>query len=441
MKNRVVILGGGFGGAYCAQELQRRSPDTEVLLLDRNNYFVFYPLLIEAGTGSLQPNHVVVPVRSFVRNATFKMAEVLDVDFSDNRVYFELQGTGERNSVRYDQLVITLGSVTRMPALPGLREHAFEVKSLGDAIRLRDRAIRLIEEASAIEDERRRRARLHFVVVGGNFTGAEVAGEFHTYMRRAARRYPNLHPDDCQVTLIELSDRILGSLDQDLSEFARANLERRGVDVRTETSVAKIDEDRVHLDNGEVLESATVVWCAGIEPNPLVDSLDLPKDKRGYLLCDPDLRVRGRKNVWAIGDCAVNPDEHGRSYPSTAQHAVRQGLHLARNIIDTLSDRSTTDFRFKTLGSLVALGCRSGVAKIGPLKLSGFAAWWLHRTAYLIKMPGLSRKVRVALDWTLDLLFARDYLSLGEVYREGSGATAFESARPSSPTKLHAVEG
>ncbi|NNE18249.1 MAG: FAD-dependent oxidoreductase, partial [Myxococcales bacterium] len=183
MKRRVVILGAGFGGAYCAQELERRSPETEVLLLDRNNYSVFYPLLVEAGTGSLQPNHVVVPVRSFIRRTQFKMAQVTAVDCREQTVRYALRGNGQLQASRYDQLVIAVGSATRMPALPGLHEFGFEVKGLADATLLRDRAIQLIEEANAIDDPRRRRTCLHFVIVGGNFTGAEVAGEFHTYLR------------------------------------------------------------------------------------------------------------------------------------------------------------------------------------------------------------------------------------------------------------------
>jgi NADH dehydrogenase len=428
MGQRVVILGSGFGGAYCAQQLERLSPDTEILLLDRNNYFLFYPLLIEAGTGSLQPNHVVVPVRSFVRKARFKMAEVLGVDFGQRTVQYEVPGSGERQTAPYDQLVVSLGSVTRMPDLPGLREHGFEVKSLTDAVRLRDRAIRLLEAANASDDARRRREQLHYVVVGGNFTGAEVAGEFHTYLRRAARHYPNLDPDDCRVTLIEKADRILGSLDPDLSDFARMNLERRGIEVRTEDSLVEMTDTRVRLVSGEVLDAATVVWCAGIEPNPLVRRLDLPKDERGYLVCDRDLRVRGTENVWAIGDCAVNIDEHGSTYPSTAQHAVRQGTHLARNLVDVSEAGTPAAFSFKSLGSLVALGCRSGVAKVGRLKLSGFPAWWLHRTAYLMKMPGWSRRIRVALDWTLDLFFRRDYVLLGSAEPD-RGIVKWESSR------------
>lgn len=431
MRRRVVILGAGFGGAYCARELQRRSPETEVVLIDRNNYFVFYPLLIEAGTGSLHPNHVVVPVRSFAPKVKFIMASVTGVDFRDKVVKIVSSAEERVREIPYDHLLVSLGSATRLPEVPGLGEHGFEVKSLGDALRLRDRAIQLIEEAHVIEEPTKRRARLHLVVVGANFTGAEVAGEFNQYLRRAAGKHPNLEPDDVQVTLVELSDRILGSLDPELSEFARINLERRGIRVVTGTSVESIDGERVQLASGEALQATTVVWCAGIEPSRLIRDLELPTDERGYIECDDDLRVRGHDDVWAIGDCAVNRDEHGIPYPSTAQHAVRQGVHAARNIVAALRGRPTSPFVFKSRGSLVALGCRSGVAKVGRFKLSGFPAWWLHRTAYLFKMPGVARKVRVALDWTLDLFFDRDYVSLGAWHEK---TTAPDSSEDRSGT-------
>lgn len=413
MSAAVVVLGGGFGGAYCVRGLERSGASLpDVTLLDHNNFFIFYPLLIEAGTGNLQPSHVVVPIRAFVRRSRFTMAEVADVDFAAREVHYRLE-TGESLRRQFDHLVIAPGSVTRMPEVPGLREFGFDVKGLADAIRLRDRAIRLVEQAGATGDSRLRRALLHFVVVGANFTGAEVAGEFHQFLRQVARRAGNVDPDECRVTLIERADRILGSLDPELSEFAAENLRRRGVDVRTNSEIERIDEHSASLPGGQTLDTSTVVWCAGIQPNPLLERLRLPKDDRGYIVCDPDLRVQGFPNVWAIGDCAVNRDENGDPYPATAQHAVRQGLHAALNVRAAIDNRPVEPFRYRSQGALAALGCRAGVAKVGPFKVSGFAAWWLHRSAYLLKMPGTARKARVALDWTMDLAFPRDFVSLG----------------------------
>lgn len=414
-RRQIVILGGGFAGAYCAQALKKslRGIDAEVLLIDRNNYFVFYPLLIEAGTGSLEPRHAVVPMRAFLRSADFRMAEVSDIDFERQAVSYQLVGGESKEQIRYDHLVISVGSVTRLPEVPGLREYGYEMKSLADAVALRDRAISMLELADATADTAKRRALLHFVVVGGNFTGVEVAGEFDVFLRHGSRRYLHVNETDVTITLIELGDRILTALDPDLSQYAAAHLRNRGVNLLLNNTVTAIERDRVSLSTGDALSARTVIWCAGIEQNPIVRGWSLPVDERGYILCEHNLRVKGFDNVWAVGDCAVNPDPDGYAYPATAQHAVRQGAHLARNLAAVLKGAQPRPCHIKTRGALAALGCRTGVAKVYGIKLSGFTAWWLWRTVYLLKMPTLARKVRVALDWTVDLVFSRDYVQLG----------------------------
>jgi NADH dehydrogenase len=423
MGRTVVILGGGFGGAYCAQALARRLrvPEVEIVLVDRHNYFVFYPMLVEAGTGSLEPRHVVVPLRSFLRpHARFRMAEVIGVDLRRRRV--ELRAPLDRKSshIAYDHLVLALGSTTRVPELPGLRRHGFQIKSLSDAVALRDRAVQVLEAASQTGGDERRRSLLHLVVVGGSFSGVEVAGEYHTFLREASRRYPGLDPDECRVTLVEIGERVLGALGERLAGFAQRDLERRGIEVRLRSALKEIGPDHALLEDGTRLETSTVIWCAGIAPPPLQLGLDLPRDEQGYLLCDRDLRVKGSDHVWAIGDCAVNPDPQGRPYPATAQHAVRQGIDAARNIQRALTEQAPRPHTHRSLGSIAALGCRTGAARILGVQISGFPAWWAYRTFYLLKMPGLARKVRVAIDWTLDLLFKRDVVQLGLHRRSGS---------------------
>lgn len=411
----IVILGAGFAGAYCARGLERRLRPDEAgtIVLDRNNYFVFTPLLVEAGTGSLEPRHTVVPVRDFVREGEFRMAEVVGLDPGTRTVQYRLVGTERVVTLAYDHVVVALGSVTRLPAVEGLRERGIQMKSLGDAVALRDRAIRLLELANATADRDERRRLLHLVVVGGNYTGVEVAGEFDEFMRSAARRYRNIEPGDCRMTLIEREDRILAPLGEDLSAFALRHLERRGVRVLLETTVTEVGDDAVVLTNGQTLATRSVIWCAGIEPSPLNRALGLPLDDQGYIRCDRDLRVVGHRNVWAAGDGAVNPDGEGNAYPATAQHAVRLGAHLARNLAAALRGQETTPCDLSHRGTLAAIGCRTGVARVFGVRLSGFPAWWLWRTVYLLKMPRWSRRVRIAIDWSLNLVFSRDYVQLG----------------------------
>ncbi len=413
---RIIIVGGGFAGAYCARALQKRlkQSDADILLIDPRNHFIFYPLLVEAGVGSLEPRHVVVGIRQYLsRRVRFRMGRVTDIDFAKQVVAYRVTGTERVRKAEYDHLVLAPGSSTMMPPVPGLRGHAFEIKSVPDAIGLRDRAIQLLEQANVETDDAKRRALLHFVVVGASFTGVEVAGEFNEFLRSATRQYRNLKPSDCQVTLVDLSDRILPALSRSLSEYARDKLEEGGAQILLNSTVNEVRADNVIVNGNERLDAHTLVWCAGIAQNPLSKRLDLPKDDRGYVLCERDLRVRGKNNVWAIGDTAVNTGPDGSPYPATAQHATREGKHVADNIARALSGHSLIPCDLTNLGALAPLGCRTAVAEVFGLRFSGFPAWWLWRTVYLMKMPTLGRKVRVAMDWSLDLFFKRDTTQLG----------------------------
>ncbi len=412
---RVVVVGGGFGGAYLARELERelRRDEVELIVVDRHNHFVFTPLLVEAGTGGVEPRHAVVSLRRFVRRCRVLMAEVTDVDPEGAAIHYRLDGDGSDHTLSYDHLVLAPGSVTRMPPVDGLAEHGFEIKSLADAVDLRDRAIQLLELADATADPERQQELLHFVVVGGNYTGVEVAGEFHELLRTGARSYPHVDAGVVRTTLIELTDRILPALDRGLADYAADQLRRRGVEIRLEETVERVEPDQVALRGGGTLRTHTVIWAAGIAPSPLNERSGLPTDERGYLRCGADMRVEGQDRVWAIGDAAVNPDPDGDPYPPTAQHATRQGQALARNLVAVVRGREPRPRAIPDLGSLVMLGHRRAVAEVLGVRLSGFLAWWLYRTVYLSKMPGLGRKVRVALDWTLDLLSRPDLVQLG----------------------------
>jgi NADH:ubiquinone reductase (H+-translocating) len=412
---RIVVLGGGFAGAYCARALEKRlrRNDINICLIDRNNYFVFYPLLIEAGTGSIEPRHAVIPIRSFLRRADFRRGEVTAVDTDRREVSYRITGSDRVELIRYEHLILALGSITKMPNVPGLREWGLQIKGLTDAIALRDRAINLLELADATPNLEERRALLHLIVVGANFTGVELAGEFQYFLRDATRLYKNISVNDCCITLIEIADRILPALDADLAAYAAQRLEGLGVRILLKRSVKEIFPDGVETDDTARLSSHTVIWAAGVAPNPLIRNLTLPVDNLGYILCERDLRVRGFENVWAIGDCAVNPGPDGKPYPATAQHALREGEDLAFNIAEVIRGRVPRPCNIATRGSMAALGGHKAVARIFNWNLTGFPAWFVRRTYYLMKIPGWSRKARIAVDWTLNLLFSRDIVQLG----------------------------
>jgi NADH dehydrogenase len=412
----IVILGGGFAGAYCAQSLEKKLGrfNADICVIDRNNYFIFYPFLIEAGTGSIEPRHAVIPIRSFLRTANFLRGEITGIDTNRQFVSYRGAGSDRDQIVEYEQLAIALGSITRMPAIPGLREWGLQIKTLTDAIALRDRTIHLLELADVAASPEERRALLHVVIVGGNFTGVELAGELQYLLRQATTRlYKHISPNDCRVTLIEITDRILPALDPDLADYARQRLEGLGVNIMLKSSVNAVFPDGVETDAGRRIFSHTVIWAAGVAPNPLINKLHLPVNPLGYILCERDLRVQGFENVWAIGDCAVNLGPDGKPYPAMAQHALREGQALARNIADVLQGRPAGPCDIRTRGAIATLGGRKAVAKIFSIKLRGFPAWFIRQTYYLLRVPGWSRKVRIALDWTLNLVFSRDIVQLG----------------------------
>ncbi|MEQ8820606.1 MAG: NAD(P)/FAD-dependent oxidoreductase [Sumerlaeia bacterium] len=414
---RIVVIGGGFAGAYCAQHLRKKLKglDAEVTLIDMNNYFIFYPLLFEASTGEIEPRHTTVSIRHFVKGTEFKMARVMNADLEEQYITYRLVGVEEDFRLYYDHLVFALGSVTRMPkGIPGLKEHAFEMKTLGDAVALRDGAIRRLEMAENISDPVKREALLHTVVVGGNYTGIEVAGELNAFMRKAVKkRYPSIRPDEIKTTLIELSDKILPTMEPKLARQAMAAMKKRGIRFRLENTTTEIAEDHVILKDGDRLETRTVVWAAGIQPSPMIEKMGFPKSPRGYVLCERDCRVVGYPNVWAIGDSAQIKDAQGNAYPPTAQHATRQGKQCAANIALALRGQPTETTDIKSKGMMAAIGNHNAVADLKGAQFSGFFAWLLWRMAYLSLMPTWSRRSRVFVDWTLSAIFPHDYVQLG----------------------------
>lgn len=413
---RVIVVGGGFAGAYAAEKLSRQLPSGwEVLLIDRRNYLLFYPLLVEAGVGNLEPRHIAVPLRKFLsKKGKFLMAEVISADMKAKTLSYQVFPESPVETITFEHLILAPGSVTRFPEMPGLREHAFQLKTLGDSVGMRDRAIQLLEQANGIHDSVLRRELLTIVIVGANFTGVEFAGEYHDLMTEALKQYPNLTEDQLSIYLLEYGERIIPGIDPDLAKFALEHLTRRGMKILTKTSISSIEEHQVTLTTGEIIPTRTVVWCAGIAPSPLLTKIpNLPVNKQGYVATDRDLRVKGIPFVWALGDSATVLDNSEQPYAPTAQNATRQGKVCAANVLAAINGKPGKIFDFNPLGTLAGLGCRNAVAKVFGIKVAGPIAYLLYRMTYLSKMPTLSLKARVLLDWTLDIFFRRSLVQLG----------------------------
>lgn len=407
----VLILGGGFGGIYAARALERElahEPNVRITLVNRENFFLFTPLLHEVAASDLDINHIVNPVRKLLRRADFFQGELAGIDLVNRRVRVTHGGDGHPHTLEYDHLVLALGAVTNFFGLPGLEERALTMKSLGDAIHLRNRMIQHLEEADFECSAARRRHLLTFVVAGGGFAGVETVAAMNDFLREALPFYPHLTEAMLRVVLVHPGDYILPELGEPLGRYAQAELSRRGVEIRPGVRVAAADERTVTLGDGTVIESGSIIWTAGTSPNPHVSGLPCASE-RGRAIVTSDLAVPGWPGVWALGDCAVIPHpDTGRPYPPTAQHALREGATVARNIAATLRGAPTQPFRFTTLGQLASLGRRTGVARLFGRNFSGFVAWWMWRTIYLAKLPRWEKRVRVMLDWTLDLFCTKD---------------------------------
>jgi NADH:quinone reductase (non-electrogenic) len=409
-KKHIVILGGGFAGLYVALELEKelaRSNDFEFTLINRENFFLFTPMLHEVAASDLDLTTIVNPVRKFLRRGRFFQGSVERIDIEGRGVEVSHGFDHHHHQISYDHLVLALGSITNFYGLPGVAEHALTMKSLGDAIHLRNHLIATLEEADS-ECCLNPNPLLTFVVAGGGFAGVETIAGMHDFALDAIRAYPRIRPEQLRFILVHPGPYILPELGEKLGRYAQQKLSDRGIEIRTNTRVASVTPTTVQLSDGERIASATMVWTAGTSPNPLLMSLPCMKD-RGRLAVDATMEAPEWPGVWAVGDCAGIPDlAAGGQCPPTAQHALRQGKVLAQNILASIRGGKKKAFRFKTIGQLAAIGKRTGVARILGINFSGFVAWWLWRTIYLAKLPRFEKKLRVAIDWTLDLIFSKD---------------------------------
>jgi NADH dehydrogenase len=419
MASNVVIAGGGFGGLYAARRLERRLPrdSARITLVSDENFLLYTPLLPGAAAGSLEPRHVVVPLREELRSTHIRLARVIGADPDLNQVYIET-AEGRAETLDYDQLVVALGSVSRVLPIPGLGEHGIGFKTLSEAAALRNRAIQHLETAEGIEDRDERREWLTFVFVGGGYAGLEGIAELQDYVADTVERYPRCRLDGTRWVLVEATDRVMQEIPAGLARFATEQLRARGMEIRTLTQIEEVTERSVRLSGGEEIATRCLCWTAGVKPPRVVHELGLPLTDADRIETDDELRVRGRDNVWAIGDAAAVPDpaKSGRTpCPPTAQHALRQGRVAADNVAATLAGRRTRRFRYRTLGVFVDMGQHKAVATMLGVPLRGFPAWFAARTYHLVAMPGLARRLRLMADWTVGLFFGRASAGLGQL--------------------------
>ena len=410
-KPRVVILGGGFGGMYAALEFERalaRGAAVDVTLVNHDNFFLFTPMLHEVAASDLDITNIVSPIRKLLRRVTFFHGEIEAVDLVHQRVGVSHGHEQHCHSLPYDHLVLALGSTTNFFDIPGLANRAFTMKSLSDAIMLRNHLIANLEEADFECGASLREPLLNFVVAGGGFAGVETIAAMNDFLREAVRFFPHLRADMLRIILVSSGEVILPELGTKLGTYAQRKLIEQKVELHANCKVTAVTDHDVMLSDGTTVPTNTLVWTAGISPHALLNTLPCPKAK-GRVLVNEYLEVPGWPGLWALGDCALVPDaKTGDFHPPTAQHALREGRMAARNLLATVRGVPMTPFRYSTLGLLAPIGKRTGVANILGVNFSGFLAWWLWRTIYLLKLPRFEKKVLVALDWTLDVLFSKD---------------------------------
>jgi NADH dehydrogenase len=444
-KTQIIILGGGFGGMYTALELEKilaRNADIEVTLVNRENFFLFTPMLHEVAASDLDLSHIVNPVRKLLRRVTFFDGDVVSIDPTKKEVMVSHGTEAHVHTLEYDHLVLGLGSITNFNNLPGLERKALTMKSLGDAIYLRNRLIENLETADFECNAELREPLLTFVVAGGGFAGVETVAAVNDFVREALKFYPNLKEEMLRVVLVHSGSVVLPELGEKLGAYAQKVLAKRGVEILTKVRMKSYVNGVVELNDGTTMKSSTVVWTAGTAPNPILSDLPFKKEK-GRVVANEFMEVPDWEGVWAVGDCAVIPDvKTGKPFPPTAQHAIREGRTLARNIIAAIRGEKKKPFVFSTIGLLASIGRRTGVAQILGYNFSGFIAWWLWRTIYLSKLPRFEKKFRVALDWTLDILFAKDIVQFQTLrspsvsHTEGGQAAVAQGDAPSTVLPL-----
>jgi NADH dehydrogenase len=399
------VAGGGFAGAYVARELGDRG----ATIVSKENFMLYTPLLPEAASGTLEPRHCVVPLREMCPHAELILGSVTALDLEARTAAVETDEGPQ--TIEWSELVLALGAVPRTLPVPGLFEHALSFKSLADAIHLRNHVLHQLEAADAALDEEERSRRLTFVFVGAGYAGVEALAELSDLAEDAMRYYPRLRATPRRWVLVDASPRILPDIPPPLGEYATAELHKRGIELHVETTLESVSADEAMLGDGTRIPANTLVWTAGVAPNPALRKWSLPLDEKGRVEVDELLRVRGHEHVWALGDCALVPNTRSdRPDPPTCQHALRQARRLAKNLTGP-----PEPYGYRMLGQVATLGRHKGIADVLGLNLHGFLGWWVTRSYHLYQLPLLQRKVRVVVDWTVSLFFRRDIAELGQL--------------------------
>jgi NADH dehydrogenase len=392
-----------------------RRDEAKITVVDPHSYMTYQPFLPEAAAGNLEPRHVVAPLRRVLSKCEIINGRIRRVNHASRRALLE-PIEGAPRELSYDSIVICPGSIARTLPIPGLAELGIGFKSVAEAIYLRNHVLTRLDVASSSEDPAMRRRALTFVFVGGGYAGIEALAELEDMARDACRFYPNLHSGDMRWVMVEASGRILPEVSHAMGEYTARQLTKRGIEVRRNTRLVSAVGGHIVLDDGDEFDAETLVWTAGVRPNPMLEATDLSLDAQKRLVCTPFLQVKGVSGAWAAGDCAAVPDLSKGGDATTgpsAQHAVRQAKRLALNVVAELRGRPLMAYEHAYAGSVASLGLYKGVAEIYGVKLRGLPAWFAHRTYHVARVPTLNRKVRVLTDWTIDLFFRREIVSLG----------------------------
>jgi NADH dehydrogenase len=437
---RIVIVGGGYVGLYTAMKVQKKLSRgrAEIVVIDPQPNMTYQPFLPEAAAGSVEPRHVVVPLRRVLRKCRVITATVTEIVHTRRVVRIDPMD-GEPYELGYDLLVVAPGSIARALPIPGLAEHGIGFKTIGEAIYLRNLVLSRLDLAASTDSPQRRRRALTFVFVGGGYAGIEAIAEVEDMARYACRYYPGLQPSEQRWLMVEAANRILPEVSVGLADYTAKRLAERNIEVRLNTRLESAVDGHIVLSDGTAVDADTLVWTAGVKPHPVLAASDLPLDEKGRLRCHANLSVVGVDGVFAAGDCAAVPDlskdEPGALTGPSAQHAVRQARVLGDNLVRTVTGRALRDYRHAYAGSVASLGLYRGVAEVYGVKLRGFPAWFMHRTYHLSRVPTFNRKVRVLADWTAALFFPREVVSLGQLQtpRE-EWTTATGGRRASDPT-------